>query len=625
MKRPVKYDPPFHHSNGFWPVLLVLAGLIVLPWMQTDTYIRHVLILAFVYAVVASNWDLSLGYGGIVNFAHLAFFAIGLYTYGISAKILGVDPWLAIILGAVVALLFAALLSIPMLRLEGIYVILVTVAATQLLARIIVSQSDFTGGTSGMVLLPRLTIGDFKLSSNGRIGYYYGALALLVASTAFLYGIERSAVGRAIKALRDNKYYAISRGVSEARIRLHTLCLSAVFPALAGGFYGAYVRVASPDVFGLGFLTIILSILLVGGIATIWGSLIAAFAVTILTEALADFGAWRDIAVAVVIILIVIVYPGGLHAVVQECWGAFDRIKCGALARFRRHWQAERRARLCGAPDRLVETSLGRVSVFDHGAGARAIVMLHGNSSCKEAFHRQYEALCPRYRVVSFDYPGHGVSPNGNPETAYGLDAFARILGELVAGLDLGRPVVFGWSLGGYVALEYAARGYPLSGLAICGTSPIGKFPDDMPRAYAPTPSMELAAKRFHSPYEKNQYALHTAGADPAIDPMIRAAVRRTDGQAREQFFNRLKTIDWPRQMRVLCESEVPFAMLNGRKDPFINNAWCKTLPYANIWRGAPYDFAEGDHAPFLNCSEAFNTAFGEFVDGVTAHDESSA
>ena len=625
MKRPVKYDPPFHHSNGFWPVLLVLAGLVVLPWMQTDTYIRHVLILAFVYAVVASNWDLSLGYGGIVNFAHLAFFAIGLYTYGISAKILGVDPWLAIVLGAVVALLFAALLSIPILRLEGVYVILVTVAATQLLARIIVSQSDFTGGTSGMVLLPRLTIGDFKLSSNGRIGYYYGALALLVASTAFLYGIERSAVGRAIKALRDNKYYAISRGVSEARIRLHTLCLSAVFPALAGGFYGAYVRVASPDVFGLGFLTIILSILLVGGIATIWGSLIAAFAVTILAEALADFGAWRDIAVAVVIILVVIVYPGGLHAVVQECWGAFDRIKCGALARFRRHRQAERRARLCGAPDRLVETSLGRVSVFDHGAGARAIVMLHGNSSCKEAFHRQYEALCPRYRVVSFDYPGHGVSPNGNPETAYGLDAFARILGELVAGLDLGRPVVFGWSLGGYVALEYAARGYPLSGLAICGTSPIGKFPDDMPRAYAPTPSMELAAKRFHSPYEKNQYALHTAGADPAIDPMIRAAVRRTDGQAREQFFNRLKTVDWPRQMRVLCESEVPFAMLNGRKDPFIDNAWCKTLPYANIWRGAPYDFAEGDHAPFLSCPEAFNTAFGEFVDGVTAHGEPSA
>lgn len=624
MKRPVKYDPPFHRTNGFWPVLLVLAGLIVLPWMQTDTYIRHILILAFVYAVVASNWDLSLGYGGIVNFAHLAFFAIGLYTYGISAKILGIDPWLAIILGAVAALFFAALLAIPILRLEGVYVILVTVAATQLLARIIVSQSDFTGGTSGMVLLPRLTIGDFKLSSNGRIGYYYAALALLVASTAFLYGIERSAVGRAIKALRDNKYYAISRGVSEAGIRLHVLCLSAIFPALAGGFYGAYVRVASPDVFGLGFLTIILSILLVGGIATIWGSLIAAFAVTIFTEALADFGAWRDIAVAVVIIVVVIVYPGGLHAVLQECWGAFDRIKCGAVARFRRHWQAERRTRLCGAPDRLVETSFGRVSVFDHGAGDRAIVMLHGNSSCKEAFYRQYAVFCRRHRVVSFDYPGHGVSPNGNPETAYALDAYARILGELVARLDLGRPVVFGWSLGGYVALEYAARGYPLSALAICGTSPIGKFPDDMPRAYVPTPAMELTAKRFHSPYEKNHYALHTAGADPSIDPMIRAAVRRTDGQAREQFFNRLKTIDWPRQMRVLCESEVPFAMLNGRKDPFVNSAYCKALPYANIWRGAPYDFAEGDHAPFLSCPEAFNTAFGEFVDGVAAHGDSS-
>ena len=74
----MKYAPPFHRTNGFLSVMLILAALVVLPFLLTDTYFRHTLILVFIYAVLASNWDVSLGLGGVVNFAHMAFFAIGL-------------------------------------------------------------------------------------------------------------------------------------------------------------------------------------------------------------------------------------------------------------------------------------------------------------------------------------------------------------------------------------------------------------------------------------------------------------------------------------------------------------------------------------------------------------------
>ncbi|CAN0561964.1 unnamed protein product [Laminaria digitata] len=97
----MKYAPPFHRSNGFPPVLFALVVLLVLPFVLTDTYVRHVFILVFIYAVLASNWDLSLGFGGIFNFAHMSFFAIGLYAYGIGAKILGIDPWIAICLAPI--------------------------------------------------------------------------------------------------------------------------------------------------------------------------------------------------------------------------------------------------------------------------------------------------------------------------------------------------------------------------------------------------------------------------------------------------------------------------------------------------------------------------------------------
>ena len=610
----MKYAPPFHRTNGFMPVLLALLALVVIPLFFSGTYARHTLILVFIYAILASNWDISLGLGGVFNFAHIAFFALGLYSYGIMAKIMGIDPWIALLLAPVLAIVFAAMLAIPVLRLEGIYVILMTFAAAQLMLQIVVSQSEYTGGTSGMVLLPRLTIGEYRLSNDGRIGYYYLALLLLAASTAFLYQLERSALGRAIKALRDNKYYAIARGVPEGRIRLLTLCASAIFPGLAGGFYGAYLRVASPDVFGLGFLTITLSILLLGGISTLWGSLIAAFVITILTQVLGDYGSWRNIIIAVLIIAVVVVYPGGLHAALQELWAAENRVRTNLVAAFRRHFGASARAAAMKAPDRLVRTTHGNVSVCDTGQGDRVIVCIHGNSSCKEVFRHQFAAFRKDYRIIAFDLPGHGASPNGKPERDYNVEAYAEIVRDLVDALELGRPIVFGWSLGGYIGLEYAAAGNPISALAICGTSPINKFPDDMARGYIATPHMELAGKRFHSPHEKSQYATHTVGMTKGQEPLLWQAVWRTDGQAREQAFSKLKTINWPRQTRLMRDGTLPFAMINGPNDPFINHEYCRSFHYGNIWGGAAQNVGNAGHAPFLEDHKTFNSMFREFL-----------
>ena len=119
----MKYAPPFQRTNGFLPVLLIFGVLLLMPLVVTETYARHTLILIFIYAVLASNWDVSLGLGGIVNFAHLGFFAIGLYSYAILSKVTGLDPWLALMITPLPAILFAALLALPVLRLEGIYVI----------------------------------------------------------------------------------------------------------------------------------------------------------------------------------------------------------------------------------------------------------------------------------------------------------------------------------------------------------------------------------------------------------------------------------------------------------------------------------------------------------------------
>ena len=145
----MRYNPSFFRSSGLIPVLVALAVLALLPLVSSNMYLRHLLVLSFVFGVVASSWDLSLGFGGLFNFAHVALFTVGIYTYGLIGLTLGLSPWLGILMGGVAAGLIAALITLPILRLSGIYIVLVTIAASQVLYQIVISQSNITGGTIG--------------------------------------------------------------------------------------------------------------------------------------------------------------------------------------------------------------------------------------------------------------------------------------------------------------------------------------------------------------------------------------------------------------------------------------------------------------------------------------------
>lgn len=303
-------------------VAVVALALVLAPLVITDAYVRHLFIIAFIYAIVASNWDLSLGHTGLFNFGHLTFFGIGVYTAAIAAKTLGIDPWLAIPLAGVTAALSAALIAAPVARLQGIYVVLVTFAFSQLALQIVLSQSHITGGAEGMVRLPYLEIGDYRFIRDYKLGYYYVGLGLLALSTMFLVVVARSQFGKSLRAVRDNPDYATARGISVARQRIVVLVLSAIFTGIAGGFYAIYLRVASPEVFSFATLALALSMVLIGGVGSVFGPVLAAFLLTFGSEAMAGirgFEEGRFIVVAIAMILVLRLAPGGL-------WALLDRV-----------------------------------------------------------------------------------------------------------------------------------------------------------------------------------------------------------------------------------------------------------------------------------------------------------
>lgn len=611
----MRYDPPFHKTAGLIPALVVIVGLCLLPLVVEANYLRHLLILSFVFGAVAASWDLSLGFGGLFNFAHVALFAVGIYTYAILTKALGVDPWLALLVAGPVTMAVAALVAMPVLRLDGIYVILVTIAFSQLIYQIIISQSAVTGGTSGIVTLPPLAIGDYRLTSDGRIGYYYVALALLVAACAFLHLTIRSRWGRAIIALRDAKYAAVARGVPEGRTRVVTLAASGLFTGLAGGFYASYVRVASPDIFGLGSLTLVLSILLVGGIGTIWGPVAAAFLIILISEVLADLGPWRDILTAALIIAVMVLYPGGLWGIVQEAREGVATALSALRARVRRRAGKAARERLMGARESIVTTRHGRIAVSDTGGTGPAILCLHGNSACKEAFVRQFAAFRHTHRLIALDLPGHGVSDNADPEVAYSIPAYADVAADVLASLGVQRPIVLGWSLGGYVGLELTARDPArFAGLCITGTSPLNIVPGDFARGYDASSHLVLAGKQYFTAAEERAYAGSATAPLTPDSAFLHANIKRTDGRTRYYMITKLGVVDWPRQMRMIRAGMLPLAILNGSDDPFLNHGYIAGLDYGRLWTGAPHDIENGKHAPFFNEPQAFNSSFAEFM-----------
>lgn len=311
---------PATWSRGLVVVGVLLLGLAAAPLFRVSNYVEHVIIIACIWAIVAASWDLSLGYGGIFNFAHIAFFGLGVYVYAVGAKVLGLPSLAALPLAGLMAALIAAVITLPVLRLKGIYIILATFAFSQLILQLILSQNQVTGGAQGMVLLPTLSFNGLRLSSYGKVGFYYLAIALLLAATVALRAIALSDFGRSIVALKENEDYAVARGVSIGRQRLIVLMASAAPTGIAGAFYAAYLRVASPEVFGFDTLSIVLIILLLGGTSSVTGPVIAAFLVTGSAEAMSDLGPARFMIIAVVIVIILRFYPGGLDALIERLW-----------------------------------------------------------------------------------------------------------------------------------------------------------------------------------------------------------------------------------------------------------------------------------------------------------------
>lgn len=312
-------------SNRRRDILIALALAAVLALVPLITGTRYVLTqmtLFFIWAIVVTQWNLVLGVAGIFSLAQMALFATGAYATAMLGYYFAVPILLAMPVAGLVTVAVSALIGLACLRLRGPYVALLTLAIAQVIYLMVVNDTAcFTNPPSGCLPLfggvrgfSRFGDLGFRglLGSKWYVAHYYVGLLLATLAVIFSIAIIRGPLGLAFQALRDNPGYAISRGISKFSYQLWVFSLSAFFTGIAGAFYAAQFGVVGPIVFSLAMLLFLLSMIVVGGMGTVWGPLLGAAVLMLADEGMREFGDWRDIGLGLILAVFVILLPKGL-------------------------------------------------------------------------------------------------------------------------------------------------------------------------------------------------------------------------------------------------------------------------------------------------------------------------
>jgi len=296
------------------PIPLAIAGVIaaVLPLVLHSSYWVGVCTLALIWMVLNQSWNLVLGYSGIWNFGQLAIYAFGGYGAALVSLHTGL-PWpIALVVGGIVAMLVSLVLAIPSLRLRGIYVSLLTFGFSEVERLLIIAdKTGVTGGTFGLSGFSGYGLQDMEPDARYRVIYWI-ALVFVIITFFVMYLIVRSPLGTGLTALRDNPSLAAARGVSPMKYQLVSFGISGFFAGIAGGLYAFTYGVVSPSLMGLGQMTLLVTMLVVGGLGTLSGPLIGTAIITIVQAELQNWPEVRLILLGLVLLAIVILMPRGI-------------------------------------------------------------------------------------------------------------------------------------------------------------------------------------------------------------------------------------------------------------------------------------------------------------------------
>lgn len=323
-----------HASRYLAPIGILFAA--VFPMLPiADRQLIDIGILLLTYVMLGWGLNIVVGLAGLLDLGYVAFYAVGAYSYALLAQYFGMSFWLCLPLAGVLAALSGVLLGFPVLRLRGDYFAIVTLGFGEIIRIILVNWYNFTGGPNGITNIPRPSffgIADFsrtganglppfhtmfglEFSSLHRIIFlYYLILILALLVNLFTLRIRKLPLGRAWEALREDDIACTSLGIDRTKIKLAAFAIAAMFGGFAGSFFATRQGFISPESFTFIESAIILAIVVLGGMGSQMGVVIATILVIGLPEAFRELADFRMLAFGMGMVVIMLWRPRGLLA-----------------------------------------------------------------------------------------------------------------------------------------------------------------------------------------------------------------------------------------------------------------------------------------------------------------------
>ncbi|MCP3656892.1 high-affinity branched-chain amino acid ABC transporter permease LivM [Herbaspirillum sp.] len=313
-------------------VLILLMAALVWPFFGSRGYV-DVMTLALIYVVLGLGLNIVVGFAGLLDLGYVGFYAVGAYTYALCNQYFGLSFWECVPLSAAAAALFGFLLGFPVLRLRGDYLAIVTLGFGEIIRLLLNNMTSLTGGPDGISGIPKPTVFGVVMARNpltedgttfhqllgltyqgGHMVIFLYFLALLmVLFTYFVTSrLLRMPMGRAWEALREDEIACRSLGINPTRVKLSAFTLGAAFAGLAGSFFAARQGLVTPESFTFIESALILAIVVLGGMGSQLGVILAAILLTVLPELARSFAEYRMLIFGLVMVLMMMWRPQGL-------------------------------------------------------------------------------------------------------------------------------------------------------------------------------------------------------------------------------------------------------------------------------------------------------------------------
>jgi branched-chain amino acid transport system permease protein len=309
-----------------WCGGLALAAFVLAFPFLVNAYWLSVGVLAMFYAIVTASWALLAGYAGQFSFGHMAFVSLGAYTSGLLVKWFDIPVPLGMAAGVVVCAVVGSGVGFVGLRMRGPYLALFTVAFSEVLRIIFVSEVEITGGSGGLEVTP-------LFHTRSDMPSYYLGVVLLAASLAVMLALVASRWGLFFRAIRENEDAAAAGGVKVMRFRVLAFAIASAFAGLGGGYFGHYIGSLTPDIGSVDQMGLVVAMAVIGGAESIIAATIGALGLEFLVEALRSYGQWRLVLFGALLLLTMRFARNGLLALAWEQVRRVDRMRTSRRAR----------------------------------------------------------------------------------------------------------------------------------------------------------------------------------------------------------------------------------------------------------------------------------------------------